>query len=71
MTTARRKQVCLDATPYYHCATRCVHRAFLCGEERASGKSFDHRKQWVVDRINEITDVFVIDACAYAVMSNH
>ena len=71
MTTARRKQVCLEATPYYHCTTRCVRRAFLCGEDHASGKSFEHRKQWVVDRLNEITAVFSIQACAYAVMSNH
>ena len=71
MTTARRKQVCLEATPYYHCTTRCVRRAFLCGEDHASGKSFDHRKQWVVDRLNEITAVFSIHASAYAIMSNH
>ena len=71
MTTARRQQVCLEATPYYHCMTRCVRRAYLCGEDHATGKSFDHRKQWLVDRIKEISAVFAIDVCAYSAMSNH
>ena len=71
MTTARRKQVCLEATSYYHCMTRCVRRAFLCGEDHASGKSFDHRKQWLVERLKEISEVFAIDVCSYAILSNH
>lgn len=71
MTTARRKQVSLESAPYYHCTTRCVRRAFLCGEDDATGKSFNHRKQWVVDRLSEVAAVFAIDVCAYAIMSNH
>lgn len=71
MTVARRRQVCLAETPYYHCIARCVRRAFLCGEDHYSGKNFDHRKPWLVDRLKALSEVFAVDICAYAVMSNH
>jgi REP element-mobilizing transposase RayT len=71
MTMARRAQVDPQATAYYHCVTRCVRRAFLCGEDRFSGKCFDHRKEWVVDQLRLLAGAFCIDVCAYAVMSNH
>ena len=45
MATARSEHVDLSITPYYHCMTRCVRRAFLCGEDHYSGKNFDHRKE--------------------------
>lgn len=71
MATARSEQVDLSVTPYYHCMTRCVRRAFLCGEDQYSGKNFDHRKEWVRDRLRHLATLFAIDVCAYAVMSNH
>nr|WP_051560147.1 transposase [Marinobacterium jannaschii] len=71
MTRARCEQVSLPATPYYHCIARCVRRAFLCGEDQFSGQSFEHRRQWILDRIAELDAVFAIDICAYAIMSNH
>ena len=71
MPTPRKNQVCLDSTPYYHCISRCVRRAFLCGNDEFSGQSYEHRKQWVVDKLAELANVFSIDVCAYAVMSNH
>ncbi len=71
MTTARKHQIDPQSTPYYHCIARCVRRAFLCGKDAYSGKNYEHRRQWVVDRIMELTQVFAIEVCAYAVMSNH
>jgi REP element-mobilizing transposase RayT len=71
VTRARYQQVSLDDTPYYHCISRCVRRAYLCGDDPVSGQNFDHRKQWLVTRIKQLSANFAIDVCAYAIMSNH
>ena len=71
MPTARKNQISLDATLYYHCTSRCVRRAFLCGEDNVTGHSYEHRRGWTEDKMLEFSKIFALDVCAYAVMSNH
>src|SRR6516162_1622827 len=55
----------------YHCINRCVRRSFLCGSDPVSGKNYEHRRQWMQDRIQFLAGQFGIDVLGFAVMSNH
>ena len=65
MTTARSELVDESITSYYHCISRCVRRAFLCGE------GYEHRKDWIENRLRELCSIFAIDCYGYAIMDNH
>lgn len=71
MTISRRQQICLAQTCYYHCISRCVRRAFLCGFDTQSGNSYQHRRGWVEQRLLAQSQAFCIDLVGYAIMSNH
>ena len=65
MTTARKLLVDPDVTRYYHCISRCVRRAKLCGD------GFEHRKAWIENRLEVLAGAFALSVCGFAVMDNH
>ncbi|MBE1277793.1 transposase [Enterovibrio baiacu] len=71
MTKARSSLISIDATPYYHCVSRCVRRSFLCGYDELAQQSYEHRRGWIEERLLALAGAFCIDVCAYAIMSNH
>ena len=71
MPRARHTQIVIESTPYYHCVSRCVRRAFLCGRDESSGKDYEHRREWIEEEILRLAGIFALDVAAYCVMSNH
>ncbi|MEM9069034.1 MAG: hypothetical protein AAGE52_11040, partial [Myxococcota bacterium] len=71
MSQVRSERLDVETTPYYHLVSRCVRRAFLCGNDPYTGKDFDYRREWIEERLFELAQIFAVDLHAYAVMSNH
>ena len=71
MPQPRKRLVSTEVTPFYHVIARCVRRHFLCGVDPLTGKDYSARKQDIKDRIALLAEVFAIDVCAYAILSNH
>ena len=65
MTVARSQLVDPEVTAYYHCISRCVRRAYLCGE------GYEHRKDWIEKRLEELADIFAISVAGFSIMDNH
>ena len=68
MPISRSELVDPDTPGLYHCVSRCVRRAHLCGGERGE---YEHRRAWLEQRLRELTGLFAIDVVAFAVMANH
>jgi REP element-mobilizing transposase RayT len=65
MTMPRRQLVDVAVTRYYHCISRCVRRAFLCGE------GVTHRKAWIEARLEVLARHFAVSVCGFAILDNH
>ena len=71
MATPRSEVVQEGVDGLYHCFTRCVRHAFLCGYDQYSGRSYEHRREWIYSKLKGLAASFAVEVLAYAVMSNH
>ncbi|MGX5201220.1 transposase [Aliikangiella sp. IMCC44632] len=71
MPTPRRDIVDSETPGFYHCISRCVRRAYLCGRDPFTGNNCDHRKAWLERRMLTLSQVFSVELYAYAIMDNH
>ncbi len=69
MPKPRHQQISISETPYYHLVSRCVRRSFLCG--KFDTYNFEHRRDWIMQRLAILTQMYAIDIAAFALMSNH
>jgi hypothetical protein len=58
MPKPRSQQISLSDTPYYHICSRTVRKAFLCGVDKETGVSYEHRRRWIEKRIFQLPQVF-------------
>ena len=65
MTVARNQIVDIDTTRYYHCISRVVRRAFLLG------KGYRHRKKWIEERLEFLSEHFAVSVAGFSIMDNH
>ena len=66
MPQPRKSQISIDATPYYHCVSRCVRRAFLCGKDKFIERSFEHHQAFIETELLRLGQAFLLDVVGYA-----
>ena len=71
MTIARKEVLDPTNSDPVHIYSRTVRRCFLCGVDPTSGNDYEHRKDWIEERIRFLVSVFGIDCIGLGVMSNH
>jgi REP element-mobilizing transposase RayT len=71
MPSCARKELIDENEPgFYHCFNRCVRGEFLLGNGRGK-KKIDYRKTWLYMLLVELSAIFAIDICKFAIIDNH
>ena len=66
----RREVLAEGEIQVVHCVNRCVRRGFLCGTDELTGQNYEHRREWIRNRLEFLAAVFGIDILGFSVMSN-
>jgi len=72
MPACARKEIVRQGEPgIFHVSSRVVRRAFLLGSDPLTGNDYNHRRQWIIQRLELLVANFVIDVCFLALLANH
>lgn len=71
MPKPRKQCLNIKETRYFHCISRCVRQNYLCGKDPQTKKNYEYRKQWLKDKLTQLSKHFAIEICSYAIMSTH
>ncbi|MCY2967268.1 MAG: hypothetical protein NT069_27145 [Planctomycetota bacterium] len=52
----------------YHCINRCVRRVRLMRDAPDTGKSYNHRKEWLLGRMAELAGMVASDFIGFSVL---
>ena len=72
MPACARKEIVRQGQPgIFHVSSRVVRRAFLLGRDPLTSHDYNHRRHWVLQRLQLLVANFAIDVCFLAVLANH
>jgi putative transposase len=71
MATPRSQLVDHEHPLNYHLVSKCVRRSSLCRKDPQSKRDFEHRKDWLQQRMFHLAQCFAVAIDAFASMSNH
>lgn len=72
MARTNRRDILADGEiQVVHCINRCVRRAYLCGQDPLTGADYEHRREFIRQRMEFLAGIMGVEILGYAVMSNH
>lgn len=67
-----RKSIIISGEPaVFHCVSRCVRRAYLCGRDPFTSKNYEHRRLVIYELIKKHAAIFAVEVFACSVLNNH
>lgn len=71
MPYARSQTVSPYDIQIMHIWSRVVRRAFLCGYDKVLNKDYEHRREWIRERLKKLAGIYSIEVITFSIMHNH
>ena len=67
---ARRDIVRNGEIAVYHTWSRCVQRAWLCGEDPLTGFDYNHRREWIESLLEHQASLLAVDVGGFHLLGS-